>query len=54
MWSPGFDISSTEPLVISHYMINYVYKAKAMEAELQLITLKKFKVRYDFDYRRMN
>ena len=25
-----------------------------MEAELQLITLKKFKARFDFDYREMN
>ena len=54
LYRPGFGISSAKPLVIGHYMINSVYKAKAIEVELQLVTLKKFKVRFDFDYREMN
>lgn len=31
-----------------------MYKAKAMEFELQLITLKKFKSKANFDFRGMN
>ena len=51
---PEFGITSTKPLAIDKYSIIFVPKAKNMEAELQLITLKKFKVRFDFDYREMN
>ena len=47
----GFGISSTKPLVIGNYTINSIYKAKAMEEELKLITLKRFKARFDFDNR---
>ena len=50
----GFGISSTKPLVIGHYMINFVHKAKAMEAKLQLITLKRSKAKFGFDYKEMN
>ena len=41
-------------MVNGNYMINSVHKAKTMEAELQLITLKRFKARFDFDYIEMN
>ena len=54
LYRPGFGISSAKPLVIGHYMIYFVHKGKDMEEELQLVTLKKFKVRFDFDYREMN
>ena len=50
----GFGITSAKTLVIGHYMINSKYKAKNMEEELQLITLKRVKARYDFDYRGMH
>ena len=51
---PSFGMTLARPLTIGNYSIISVPKAKNMEAELQLITLKKFKTRYDFDYREMN
>ena len=51
---PVFGITSAKPLSIGNYSIVFVPKAKNMEAKLQLITLKKFKARFDFDYREMN
>ena len=50
----GFDITLAKPLAIGNHLIIFVPKAKNMEEELQLITLKKFKARFDFDYREMN
>ena len=50
---PGFGITIAKPLVIGQYMINSIYKAKTMEVE-HLITLKKFKARFDFDYQGMH
>ena len=54
MHRTSFDITSAKPLSIGNYSINFVPKAKNMEVELQLITLKWFKARFDFDYREMN
>ena len=54
MHRPGFGITLAKPSAIGNYLIIFVPKAKNMEAELQLITLKKFKARFDFDYREMN
>ena len=51
---PGFGITSARPLSIGNYSIVSVPKVKNMEAELQFITLKRFKARFDFDYREMN
>ena len=51
---PGFNITSAKPLAIGNYWIISVPKAKNMEAKLQLITLKKFKAKFDFDYQEMN
>ena len=47
---PGFGITIAMPLVIGQYMLNSIYKAKAMEVELQLIILMKSKARFDFNY----
>lgn len=51
---PRFEISSTNPMQIGKYVITMVHKAKSVEFKLQLITLKKFKSRVDFDYKGKN
>lgn len=54
MYRPSFGITSAKPLAIGNYSIIFVPKENNMEAKLQLITLKKFKAKFDFDYREMN